>query len=221
MSDDADWVVLRRYDDGLEAQIALDFLRANGVAVALQGNSGATSILNRFDTVMDIRLVVERADLEHAQEALAALTPSIDQLEPEPPVSGNASLSPYRDNRARADDLAHADDDAPKQRYRRAAFALAFAVPIGGGHFYARHEYTGGVLALGTVAYVATGIVRGDVAFVLAAAIIVALDAVFAVRAVARHNRGATSTPGAQVALATAIVVGALFAGVAFSAFAD
>ncbi len=223
MSADADevvdWVTIARYDDALEAQIALDFLRDHGVAVALRGNSGATSILNRFDTVMDIRLVVERAHLEHAQEALAALTPSIDQLEPEPPVSASASLSPYRDNRARADDLAHADDDAPRHRYRRAAFALAFAVPIGGGHFYARHEYAGGVLALGTVAYVATGIVRGDVAFVFAAAIVVALDAVFAVGAVARHNRGATASPRAQVALATAVVVGALFAGVVLSAF--
>lgn len=217
MSADADWVVLRRYDDALEAQIALDFLRDHGVAVALQGNSGATSILNRFDTVMDIRLVVKPDDLEHAQEALAALTPTADQLEPEPAVVGDATGSPYRANRARGDDLAHADhagDDAPKQRYRRAAFALAFAVPIGGAHFYARHEYAGGVLALGTLAYFVTSIARGDVAFILAATFVVLADAAFGVRAVGRHNRGATPSPRAQVALATAIVVGALFAGV-------
>src|SRR6185503_10590281 len=96
MSRSSEWVVVRRYDDGLNAQIALDFLRDHGVPVALRGNSGATAVLNRFDTVLDVRLVVRPKHLADALEALSALespgTPieSRDELVP-------ASGHPYRD----------------------------------------------------------------------------------------------------------------------------
>ena len=39
-SKDDEWIVLRRYDDGMAAQIALDFLRDHDVPVGLRGNSG-------------------------------------------------------------------------------------------------------------------------------------------------------------------------------------
>jgi len=213
--EERDWVVLRRYDDATLAQIALDFLRDSGVSVALQGNSGATSILNRFDTVLDIRLVVPSDELEHAREALQALTPSADQLEPEPPREGEHGWhGPYRANRARA--LAHKDDGdhAPPRRFRRAAIVLAFAVPIGGAHFYARHNHAGAVFAIATVLYFFAGISVGATAFVVAATILVALDAAFGLRAVARHNEGRIPAPRSQVATAVACAVAALTAGV-------
>ena len=91
-----EWVLLRRYDDGLAAQIALDFLRDHGVPVGVRGNSGSTAVLNRFDTVLDVRLVVQQQHLELALEALEALEapgachePSEELL----PISGH----PYRD----------------------------------------------------------------------------------------------------------------------------
>ena len=221
-----EWIVLRRYDDAIEAQIALDFLREHGVRVALQGNSGATSILNRFDTVLDIRLVVEPSELDAAKEALAALTPSDDQLEPEPPVSHDAPWpgSPYRASRGRTQELQDptseaADTDEPcvKRRYRRAAFILAFAIPIGSGHFYARHDVAGCLLALGIVAYFATGVVRGDGALTIAALLLVAFDAVLGTLAVRRHNEARVATPRAQALVAMGGAVAALIGGIALA----
>jgi hypothetical protein len=168
-----EWVLLRRYDDGLTAQIALDFLRDHGVPVAVRGNSGSLAMLNRFDTVLDVRLVVPHHHLESALEALSALeapgTP-IETSEELVPISGH----PYRD-------LASAPEISP--RYRRAAFALALMMPIGSGHFYAGENVAGVVFAIAIAASALSG-------HALAAVLVVACDAIGSLWAVQRHNAG-------------------------------
>ncbi len=179
----SEWVLLRRYDDGLAAQIALDFLRDHGVPVALRGNSGATAVLNRFDTVLDVRLVVREEHLAHALEALSALeAPGAPIESPEElvPVSGH----PYRDASERAEEV--------RPRYKRAAFALALMLPIGSGHFYAGESVAGSIFASAIAACALAAItMRSDAAshvFGLAAIFVVACDALGSRAAVARHN---------------------------------
>ena len=194
-------MLLRRYDDGLAAQIALDFLRDHGVPVALRGNSGATAVLNRFDTVLDVRLVVREKHLAHALEALTALeSPGapIEVRDELVPASGH----PYRDTTER--------EAEPKARYRRAAFALALMLPIGSGHFYAGENIAGGVFAAAIATSAVTAIaMRSDVP-ALAAMFIVACDALTSHSAVERHNAGKPASHASQALRAIACVLVAI-----------
>jgi hypothetical protein len=188
-----EWVLLRRYDDGLAAQIALDFLRDHGIPVAVRGNSGSTAVLNRFDTVLDVRLVVRPHHLESALEALEALeapgTP-IEAREELLPISGH----PYRDVRGLAE---------ISPRYRRAAFALALMLPIGSGHFYAGENVAGSVFAIAIAACAVSG--HG-----LAAVFVVACDALTSSSAVERHNAGKPPSRSVQALRALACVAVAI-----------
>jgi hypothetical protein len=207
MKDD-EWVVLKRYDDGLAAQIALDFLRDHGIRVGIRGNSGATAVLNRFDTVLDVRLVVQQRDLEEAGQALVAL-----EAPPPPPRGADATDEdspaghPYRSL------CAPKEETMP--RYRRAAFALALMVPIGSGHFYARETQAGVVLLSGILAC-ALGAMITQAAWPLAAGGLIVLgDALTAPAAVTRYNAGKLRSPSAQLAragLLVGVVLGAAFA---------
>ncbi|HEX4514646.1 MAG TPA: hypothetical protein VH054_13950 [Polyangiaceae bacterium] len=190
-----DWVLLRRYDDGLAAQIALDFLRDHGVPVSVRGNSGSMAVLNRFDTVLDVRLVVRQRHLESALEALSALeTPGapIEAREELLPISGH----PYRDVQNAL--------EIP-QRYRRAAFALALMMPIGSGHFYAGENVAGVVFASAIAACVVS-------AHAVAAVFVVACDALTSLSAVERHNAGKPASRSAQALRALACVAVAVMA---------
>ncbi|HEY1959219.1 MAG TPA: hypothetical protein VGH28_26575 [Polyangiaceae bacterium] len=203
MARSSEWVVVRHYDDGLNAQIALDFLRDHGVPVALRGNSGATAVLNRFDTVLDVRLVVRSTDLAQALEALTALespgTP-IESREELAPASGH----PYRDTSEIETEV--------RRRYRRAAFALAFMLPIGSGHFYAGENVAGSIFAAAVAIFcVAAMVTRGD-GFFLGAMFVVVCDALTAVSAVDRHNAGAPASPRAQALRAGACAIFAALA---------
>jgi hypothetical protein len=206
---DEEWVVLRRYDDGLAAQIALDFLRDHGIRVGIRGNSGATAVLNRFDTVLDVRLVVQQRDLEEAREAMVALET------PPPPPRGADSTDedsppghPYRSMRGAK------EEHMP--RYRRAAFALALLVPIGSGHFYARETEAGLVFLAGIVSCV-LGAVITQAAWPLAAGGLIVLgDAVTAPAAVARYNEGRLRSPASQLTRAGLVVGVVLAAAFAF-----
>lgn len=189
------WVTIRRYDDGLTAQIAVDFLRDHGIPVALRGNSGSTAVLNRFDTVLDVRLIVRPKHRRRALEALSALE------EPGPPIEAREELAadsghPYRDTSAR--------DGGLMPRYRRAAFALALMLPMGAGHFYAGENVAGGVFA-GAIASLAVGaLALHSEPMLLAAMLVVACDAVTALSAVARHNQGKRLPARAQAIRAIA-----------------
>lgn len=189
---------MRCYDDGLAARIALDFLRDHGVPVALRGNSGATAVLNRFDTVLDVRLVVRARHLRRALEALTALespgTP-IEMRDELAPLSGH----PYRDTHGRETEVA--------PRYRRAAFALALMLPIGAGHFYAGENVAGSVFASAVAAFSAAALASRDDRFVLAAMFVVACDALTALAAVDRHNAGEPAAPRSQALRAAGCAV--------------
>ena len=212
-SKDDEWVVLRRYDDGMAAQIAVDFLRDHGVSVGLRGNSGATSVLNRFDTVLDVRIVVRQKDLTDAQEALRALEapPASSRVgEEHPEEEARSSGHPYRAVRAAQEET--------MPRYRRAAFALALLVPIGSGHFYARETHAGVTYLSGILGGIALGAATRQSWLFAASGILVLFDAATAPAAVARHNAGTLRTPAAQIgrsllALAAALVAGFLVGG--------
>ena len=200
-------MLLRRYDDGLAAQIALDFLRDHGVPVALRGNSGATAVLNRFDTVLDVRLVVREEHLAQALEALSALEAPgapIESRDELAPTSGH----PYRDASER--------EEEPPMRYRRAAFALALMLPIGSGHFYAGENVAGSVFASAIAACALAAItMRSDApahGFGLAAIFIGACDALGSRAAVGRHNARTPATPASQALRALACVAAAIAA---------
>jgi len=193
----SEWVLLRRYDDGLAAQIALDFLRDHGVPVALRGNSGATAVLNRFDTVLDVRLVVRERHLPRALEALSALEAPgapIESREELAPVSGH----PYRDATEREAEL--------QPRYRRAAFALALMLPIGSGHFYAGENVAGGVFAAAIAACAMAAVAMRSDAPAVAAIFIVACDAITSRSAIERHNTARPASPASQALRALACV---------------
>ncbi len=190
-----EWVLLRRYDDGLAAQIALDFLRDHGVPVALRGNSGSMAVLNRFDTVLDVRLVVRQRHLESALEALEALEAPgapIEAREELLPISGH----PYRD-------VQNAVEISP--RYRRAAFALALMLPIGSGHFYAGENVAGVVFAIAIASCALS-------AHAAAAIFVVACDALTSPSAVERHNAAKPASRSAQALRALACVAVAIAA---------
>ncbi len=207
-------MVVRRYDDGLNAQIALDFLRDHGVPVALRGNSGATAVLNRFDTILDVRLVVRQRHLRRALEALTALESPGTPIETREELAGGtwsgadapATGHPYRDALGREVEV--------RARYRRAAFALAFMLPIGSGHFYAGENVAGAVFGASVAAFAATAIATRTDRFFLAAMFVVACDAITCLAAVARHNAGEPASPRAQAIRATACAVFAALAAV-------
>jgi hypothetical protein len=199
--DDDEWVVLRRYDDPLEAQIAVDFLRHHDVRVSLQGNSGSTSVLNRFDTVLDIRVIVPRSEASSAREVLDAMTVEVTS---EQPFRGRAPSS-------------QAIEPMHRPRYRRAAFVLALAVPIGGGHFYAQHNAGGIVLAGGIVGGFLGVLLRGPPSLLVASAILVLLDATFAPAAVRRYNEGRVPSEETQRKWALGAVVASYAIAIALS----
>ena len=68
-----EWVTLCSYTDPIQAQITLDFLRDSGIEVRLSGNAAMTNVFNAYGGA-DMRLVVQRAELAAANEALTALT---------------------------------------------------------------------------------------------------------------------------------------------------
>jgi hypothetical protein len=197
------WVVVRRYDDGLTAQIAVDFLRDHGVPVALRGNSGATAVLNRFDTVLDVRLVVRKKHLPRALEALSALETPGTPIESREELA-EASGHPYRDMEARAPDA--------MPRYKRAAFALALMLPIGAGHFYAGENVAGVVFAATITTCFGSALALHSERPLVVAIFVVACDALTALTAVDRHNAGTPASRASQALRATGCVAFAALA---------
>jgi hypothetical protein len=185
--EEIDWVEIVRVHDRFQADVTAGFLRDHGVPVQTAGG-GSTAL--PMMGLTDLRILVPRADVERAGQVLEAMK------------RGAAEAHPFR--------------DAPPEPYeapvakRRAAFAvmLALLVPIGGGHFYARHGAAGTLLAAGMIGGV-LGARFGVPALVYASALLVVIDAVTAPFAVRRTNKGATSNEGSQRMWALAAVVAA------------
>jgi hypothetical protein len=175
--------------------------------VALRGNSGATAVLNRFDTVLDVRLVVRARHRARALEALSALE------EPGTPIESREELAPsaghpYRDVMVL--------DGGPMPRYRRAAFALALMLPIGAGHFYAGENVAGCVFATAIATLFGGALVTHSEQLFVAAIFVVACDALTALSAVDRHNANAEASPWSQAVRAAACVAFAVLAAMLF-----
>lgn len=185
--EEIDWVEIVRVHDRFEADVTAGFLRDHGVSVQTAGG-GSTAL--PMMGLTDMRILVPRADLERAGQVLEAMK------------RGAADTHPFR--------------DAPPEPYeapvakRKAAFAvmLALLVPIGGGHFYARHGAAGTIFAAGIFGGV-LGARFGAPALVYASALLVVIDAFSSPFAVRRSNQGATSSERSQRGWALAAVAAA------------
>ena len=183
VEDEGDWVEVRRASTPVEADMVRDFLRDHGVRSAVNGDSGGTRLPWQH-TIMDIRIVVSPGDLDEAREVLEAMV-------------SNTREHPFRGAPPNARD--ERDEDAPleKRRSAMAAMMLAWLVPIGSGHFYARHGAAGTLLCAGILgAFV--GVLLGHPETAVAAGILVLVDGIGAYWAVKRHNEGRTPPEGVQ-----------------------
>lgn len=116
-----EWVELRRYNDPIEADMARDFLKLHGVRVSTRGNSGVTGVLNRFDTILDIRLVVPKSELDAAREAIEALNAPERQVSP---FRGFGKESGERED----EEIALEERPVPRVLVALAAIAIAAVV---------------------------------------------------------------------------------------------
>lgn len=140
---DEDEVELRRFDNVMEAEMALDFVREHGVRARLRG-SGTNHILDRFTTVVDLRLVVpasERADGIAALDAMTSDEDSADEAAQKRLDDEQSDGVAYRARRAMN------EDDGPVRkdvRYRRGA--VVSVVWFGAAHLNARQSVLGAFL---------------------------------------------------------------------------
>lgn len=193
--DDGDWVEVRRATTPVEADMVRDFLRDHGVPSAINGDSGGTRLVWQ-QTMMDIRIVVAPKDLENAREVLAAMT-------------ADTAEHPFRG----APPVAR-DDDEPlvEKRSMIAAPMLGVLVPIGAGHFYARHGAAGTILCAG-IAGSFLGIWLGHLELAVTWGMLVAVDVVGSVFAVRRFNAQRVPAESVQRSWAIAALVIAFAVG--------
>jgi len=185
MAADEDWVELLQVHDRFQSEVTVRFLEDHGIQVQTSGGSNwALPTIS----MTDLRLLVLRADLQRAREVLAAMRSETTEAHP----FRDAPPEPY---------------EAPVAR-RGPLFAvmLALLVPIGGGHFYARHGAAATVLAAGIVGGLLGGWL-GMHFFVWGSALLILADAVSSPFAVRRANRGEIPSEGKQRGWALAAVI--------------
>ena len=204
MDEATEWIEVRRFNDFVEADLVEQFLRDHGLRVQRTGNGAASMGLDRFTSVIDIRLLVPASSVLDAREALEAMATEVQD-------------APYR-GQAPAPEQAP-DPDEPKEARRspRAAFMLALLFPIGGGHFYARSNATGILFALAMLGGFGATVVLGVPTLLFGALLLVPLDAVGAYFAARRLNAGREWSPGKQRAWGTVAIVLAFGAAIGWS----
>ena len=189
--DEGDWIEVRRVTDSIGADMIRDFLHEHDVRVAIRGNPQATR-MTWSQTSDVLRIVVAPGDLQKAKDALAAMT-----TESSHPFRGAA---PIEDDSERADRFV-------KPRSAIGAAVLAVIVPIGGGHFYARHGAAGTVLAAGIVGAALGLVLAGRAELARTWALLVAVDMIGAFWAVRRFNAKRIPSEGTQRRWALVAVV--------------
>lgn len=190
--DDDDWIEVRRFVDPIGADMIRDFLLDHDVRVAVRGNPQAT----RFawsQTSDVIRIVVPKADLEKANEALAAMT------------AGDSH--PFRGPAPAPDEEAEGEEKFVKPRSFLSAVFLAVILPIGAGHHYARHGAAGTILSLGMVGSIFAVMIIGHIELFSAWAILLLLDLVGSFWAIRRFNEKRIPPDSVQRQWAMAAVV--------------
>ncbi len=187
-----DWVEILRVHDRFEADITLRFLEDHGVPVRT-GGGGSTAL--PMISLTDVRILVPREHAERAEQVLEAMREGRAEVHP----FRNAPPEPY---------------DAPRAT-RKAPFAvmLALFVPVGGGHFYARHGAAGAILASGIVGGMLAALL-GAHGLAFASGLLVLVDAGLSPFAVQRDNAGRTPSEGVQRAYALAAVTAAFGAAI-------
>jgi hypothetical protein len=167
-----DWVEVRRFDDAIGVTMIRDFLLDHDVRAAIRGNPQATR-MTWSQTTDNLRIVVAPADLEKAREALAAMS------------AGDAH--PFRGPSPLAED--ESEERFEKPRSGLGAAMLACFVPIGAGHFYARHGAAGTIFAIAMIGAVLGSIVFGHLELFRAWMCLIVIDAVGSFLAVRRFNQ--------------------------------
>lgn len=201
---DDEWVSLRTFDRQFDADLALSFLHEHSIEARLKGGVGSTASLQHLTIGFRVELLVRASQRGEAEEALVALASAeseVASLHGEPTPDGGAGV--YRD----APRGPHDSSSRPPQRYKRAAALLAIAVPIGSGHFYARHNTAGVVHLLGTVLCIVLATALDRPWFGFAAVLVVLSDAFFGALAVDRYNEGRVPSPARQGAFAAVTVL--------------
>jgi hypothetical protein len=173
-----EWVLALQSHDAVEHEMALRFLADHEIEV--QASGGASRAFPSIG-LTDLRILVAKRDAARAKDILRAM------------ARGKASDQPFRDG------VSGEPYEKPVER-RKWPFAmvLAIVVPVGGGHFYARHGAAGVIFAMGIVGSVVGGIAFGIPELGHAAILMILLDAVASPMAVRRFNAGKVPTEGAQ-----------------------
>lgn len=193
---DENWVEIRRASTPVEAQMVRDFLAEHGVKSAINGDSGGTRLPWQH-TMMDIRIVISPRDVESAREVLTAMVAT----DADHPFRGPAPM----------ERLERDDEPYVAKRSAVAAAMLGFMIPIGAGHFYARHGAAGTILCAGMVGSF-LGVLLGRLGLAIAWAILVVIDVVGSRWAVKRFNEQRVPPESEQRKWAMAAVVVAFVA---------
>lgn len=193
VDDEGDWVEVRRLPAPTDSEMISDFLRDHGIRVRVDGAINTATRLPWEMAANDSRVMVHPSDVEHAKEVLLAME------------AGDAVDQPFR-----GPDVTKKKDDedekfVAKRSVLGAAF-LAFIVPIGAGHFYARHGAAGTILCAGIVGSVLGMLFGGHFELSRAWAMLVVIDMVGARWAVKRFNEGRVPPDGTQRMWAAAAV---------------
>jgi hypothetical protein len=200
-----DEVVLRRFNNAFDAELALQFLRDHDLKARLSG-VGSSALFDRLTTVTDLRLIVRRRDYVAAKEALSAMDMPVESGDPEFRAAGAAQgdddsehRAPYRDGVHHQVAATMAEEARHKDRRSRIGVIAGIFIP-GGGHIYARQPWAGLVFFLFFT--FALGFSRdSNMPWLgLAALMILCYDVLHAVIAVDQHNRGNDPSRRSQLA---------------------
>ncbi|MGH7283275.1 MAG: DUF2007 domain-containing protein [Polyangiaceae bacterium] len=205
---DEKWIEIRRYNDPVEADMARDFLKMHDVRVSIRGNSGATGVLNRFDTILDIRLVVPESEIDRAREALEAM----QSPPPTSPSSAYRGLNPgSREGARKIPD----EEKIPDKKSPFASIGFGLIFPIGAGHTYADHREAGKIFGLAILGSALVAVITSTSWLWVTVFAIALTDALASPFAVTRFNLGKVSPVSKQrtwafVAVLVAIAIGYL-----------
>jgi hypothetical protein len=210
-----DEVELRRFDSAFDAELALEFVREHGVRARLKG-SGTTHILDRFTTVVDLRLMVPAGEREAGMAALAAMElddASADeaaQRRLDDEARGGAA---YRERRA------NTQDDAPSRKdFRYRSGAVVGVAWFGGAHLNARQSVLGWFLFAVMWTLLIAAVSTGKPWLIVTFTMLWMYDIAHGILAVDLHNAGKRVEPKIQLLHGLAVLLVASLASMALVA---
>jgi hypothetical protein len=204
--------------DRLEAEMVAEVLVQEGIDARLIGTTGA-ALIGVAPHILRLRIEVPCEAAAPAREIVAGLlAPDAATPEAEAAAESESAASPPAEGAlgapaapTPADDGAADAPAGPPRRRPMLAAGAAFVLP-GGSHVYARHPWSGLVLAVGYVATLAVMLAGGGRHAVVASGVltIVALllaDVVGGQLAVRRANRGPAPSRARQLGRGLVLVV--------------